>query len=225
MNQRVIIMAGGDGTRWNDYLGGPKHFIPVGGEILLERTINQVKALNSLSDIIIIGPPEHDPRYVFEGTKLLKSTRRGPAAIYELFSPQNMPYNPDGRTVMLFGDVWYSDRAMATIVQGDDQPDNYTWFGRSVGNDICAYGELWAISFRPEAAQEIRGHLEYMLQLHKDGTIKRAGGWETYRLLRGIDMGTHEISGAWVEINELTEDFDFPEEFDKWLKKYEHLHS
>ena len=35
---KYIIMAAGMGTRWNNYLGVPKHLIELNGETLLGRT-------------------------------------------------------------------------------------------------------------------------------------------------------------------------------------------
>ena len=36
---RYIIMADGEGKRWGNYKGVPKHLITVEGETILERTI------------------------------------------------------------------------------------------------------------------------------------------------------------------------------------------
>jgi 2-C-methyl-D-erythritol 4-phosphate cytidylyltransferase len=37
----VFILAAGDGTRWNNYRGAPKHRLVIEEEVLIERTSGQ----------------------------------------------------------------------------------------------------------------------------------------------------------------------------------------
>lgn len=48
-----IIMADGDGKRWSNYLGVPKHLIEINGETLLARIVRLLKE-NGIQDKDII---------------------------------------------------------------------------------------------------------------------------------------------------------------------------
>ncbi|NLG07519.1 NTP transferase domain-containing protein [Candidatus Peribacteria bacterium] len=64
---RVIIIAAGDGTRWKNYLGVPKHLVPIDNEPILHRTVRLLKKLD-INDIHIVGP--NDDRYHVSDTRL-----------------------------------------------------------------------------------------------------------------------------------------------------------
>jgi choline kinase len=40
---RVIVIAAGDGTRWNNYRDTPKHLVTIEKEILLQRKVEVLK--------------------------------------------------------------------------------------------------------------------------------------------------------------------------------------
>jgi len=56
-----IIMADGDGKRWNNYLGIPKHLVEINGEPIIKRTVRLLKE-NGVNNIIITS---RDERYNF----------------------------------------------------------------------------------------------------------------------------------------------------------------
>lgn len=56
---RVFITAYGESTRWNNYLGVPKHLIPIDDEPLIHRTVRLLKE-NGFDDIVIIGDYQVD---------------------------------------------------------------------------------------------------------------------------------------------------------------------
>lgn len=49
---KYVIMAAGEGKRWNNFLGVPKHLIEINGETLLERTTRLLKE-NGVDDFVI----------------------------------------------------------------------------------------------------------------------------------------------------------------------------
>ena len=63
---KYIIMADGEGKRWKNYNGLPKHLIPVDGEPIIKRTIDQIRSIDDRGDIIITS---HNESYEFEGAK------------------------------------------------------------------------------------------------------------------------------------------------------------
>ena len=58
---KVLILADGNGQRWNNYKGVPKQLLKINNETLLERTIRLCKA-NGIKkdDLIIIGDFKND---------------------------------------------------------------------------------------------------------------------------------------------------------------------
>ena len=59
---KYIIMAAGKGTRWNNYLGIPKHLIEINGETLLARTTRLLKE-NGIKNYIITSSDERYKQY------------------------------------------------------------------------------------------------------------------------------------------------------------------
>ena len=169
---RVIIMADGQGKRWGNYTGVPKHLALVNGETILNRTVRLLKE-NGVNDIYITS---HDKRYNIEGTIR--------------YEPKNNVYEIDRfcacypiweeETMFLYGDVYYTEEAIQTIVNEDK--GDFTYFGRFGASKVKCHGEIFAIKVKDrekfnEACMYIRKGLE-------KGTIKRGIGWETYKYLR-----------------------------------------
>ena len=46
------------------------------------------------------------------------------------------------------------------------------------------------------------------------GKLKRGGGWEFYERMHGV-TGDH-----FVTIDDFTDEFDFPEDYERWMKRY-----
>ena len=119
--------------------------------------------------------------------------------------------------------MFFSDRAMDIIV--NDTNTKWTAYGRPTGSLITGkrYGEIFAHSFYPT---DIDKHLEklfYIVDLFNQKIIKRCIGWEHYRAMQGItgkEVRTHKIYNDFTVIDDWTEDFDHPEDFDSFLAHY-----
>ena len=109
---RVIILAAGDGSRWGDFRGTPKHLTKVEGKVLLERTAKQF--LKYTDDVCIVGA---DDRYKVDGTSLyiIKAPNTYWKDAAKFLSSQNL-WKHDGRTVLVFGDVYFTSEAVKTIM-------------------------------------------------------------------------------------------------------------
>jgi hypothetical protein len=211
---RVIVLAAGEASRWGNYLDVPKHFVDIGGEPLLHRTVRQ---FSSYGEIIITGPDAD--RYHVEGASLYV-----PEAIPESWDTKKFLDNvelwdPTGRTILLWGDTYYSDAAVKTIM--DHEPVDWLVYGRMSGSEItgCGYGEIFAYSFMSQAHRLLKSRLERLRWMRKHQRIGRCGGWEFYRLLSGAkNLNEHRNYGKFVEINDDTEDFDFPHDYQRWAQ-------
>lgn len=216
MNTRVLILCAGPGERWGDHGGAPKHLTEVEGEILLHRTVRQVNAYTN--DVCVISPPR-DTRYNVEGA-IRKAARhvpeRGDADKY--MSSRHL-WNTKGRTVILLGDVWYTDEAMARIMR---YRSVWTMYGRLGASQFTGYryGECFAFSFHP------KHHEEFDRALARAEAMKLAGrsGWILYKIM-GMKQNPVNLWGKsvhtrrHVEINDWTDDFDYPAQLDRFLER------
>ena len=55
--------------------------------------------------------------------------------------------------------------------------------------------------------------------MKKEGIIRRNEWWEHYRVTEGIDPRKHEVGKMFIEHNDLTDDFDFPQDYDLFIRK------
>lgn len=233
---RVILMAGGPGERWGNYMGAPKHLIPVPydpgmqdwSEMLVHRTVRQLKE-RGVTDIHMVGPLEADdsPAYHIPGVEFHHTNRRFTASIYELWDVDAEGYgyaHPFGLTLVIFGDVYFTAEAMDKILGPMDYPNGYMWYGRE-GKDI-SQGEIWCKGIAPEAYDKYKAVMKELKDSVPIRAHKRTSGWEIYRKLHDIPISRHVITGDWVNIDDLTEDFDTPAEYEDWLRRMrESLHS
>lgn len=219
---RAIIIAAGDGTRWGDYLGIPKHLAPVDNEPILNRTVRLLKE-NSITDIIVVGPD--DDRYKIPHSKLFVPTRNPSYGDADKFLSSESLWNLDGETITLFGDVFFTNEAVKTIVNIDRQ--TWTVFGREKSSNITggAYGEIFAHYFTSKDIPKHKESLDILVEAVKKKDAKKGSGWEHYKVMQGVrgrDIRRSKIiiDSNFVEINDFTEDFDFPDDYDRFIKRW-----
>lgn len=206
----AIIMAGGKDAKWGGHLGVRRHFAPIAGEPLLQRTVRQLEACG-VGDIVIVAPPLVEYQ--------LPETRR--------VSPERADWGMEalngaaewsrvGRTIQVYGDTVFTDAAMDTIVGYADR--RWQIFGRHDAGGVSPWGELFAISFWPEHRATWLAALEHVFALKAAGVIRRAGSWEAYRYLGGArdsDIAKHRrYPSLFTEIGDGTDDFDTPAEYE-----------
>lgn len=211
-------MAGGADEKWTSLGGeGRRHFCLVNGERVIDRIIRQLRA-RGVTDIGIICPDL--PGYVIEGTR-----RIAPVFAewgHEALNGQD-DWSATARTLMVYGDTIFTDRAMDTIT--GFAPRTFQMFGR-FGNGVIkgGGGELFAFSFWPEGRAEWLAALELAFALKAQGIIRRAGSWEGYRVMggaRGPVVGLHRLYPAvFTNIRDLTDDFDNPGQYAKLIRLF-----
>ncbi len=229
---KTIIIAAGSGTRWKEFRGVPKHLVEVEGERLLDRTVRQFL---QHGEVIVAG---NDERYKVEGADLFIPQRKNEWQEASKFLDTQEMWATDDRTVVAYGDVWFSDDCIQTIVQYD-VPD-WVLFGRFGLSEITGGGgECFAQSFWPEQIEEHREALLEIAKLRERKLIGRCGGWEHYRQMNGIPLKEyalgvcvnhpdgqkpHKLScfkeiRRFVNVNDWTDDFDYPEDLVEWEKR------
>ena len=210
---RVLIAAAGPQHKWGNYLGVPSHLAPVDGEPLLSRTIRQALAI---SDDVHVTYPPGDDRYLAASREVQRVTwhARGESYPSEYHATHEL-WNPNGRTILLLGDTYFTDEAIHRIATF--APRTYQGFGRHGRSRFtgCRYGELWAASWWTPHHQQMDKHLAKIKALRESGKITRPTGWMLLRAWQGTDLAKHRCSPQWMTtIDDLTEDFDFPVDYD-----------
>ena len=195
---RYIIMCAGNGKRWNNYLGIPKHLVEVNGEKLLERTTRLLKE-NGIADYIITGSDERYKEYGELKEQTCKDCE------IDRFEESYI----NGDTCYLYGDVYYTEQAMKTIVNTDT--DSIIFFGSE--------DEIFGIKIKD--IKTFLDHKHKVKDLYLKGIIDRCIGWEVYRSLYNIPFNEHIIKDMYVKILDGTDDIDFPEDYEKFKKGIE----
>lgn len=213
---RVIIACAGSQVKWNNYLGMPSHFAPVRisedseeREPLLHRTLRQVARYTTAGEVALTAPAG-DGRYWLGGATVY--TGEGKSE----FDSTRKLWSRTERTVLLLGDVYFSDLAMRKILT-PTMGREYRAFGRHGASNIThtPYGELFAHSWWPEQIHEIEGHLEHVEQVRAQG-ILRPHGWMLLRSFQGDPLNRHIVKARYfTQINDWTDDIDYPEDFER----------
>lgn len=220
MTTKVIIIAAGDATRWQNFLGVPKHLIPIKGEPILYRTVRLLKE-NNITDISIVSP--QDDRYDIPGTHFFVPVKNPKHYGVDKFINSKELWNKKGKTIIIYGDCYYTEEAIKTIVSYEEKQWNiFCRFGASTFTE-CPYGEIFAFSFYPEHHKEFLEKFLYIVELCDSKKIFKSGGWQFYRAMmgaKGEQIDRHKQYSIGIEINDFTDDFDYPDDYLKFLKKF-----
>lgn len=210
----IVVLAAGHSERF----GPSKHLEVVAGETLLGRQLRLWHEKDAR--VTVIAPPESMEDY-----------RRGsftPAT----WVPRSLPVSTNakkyrealkvvdgGDLVVTFGDVFFTRRAIDRIHAGC-QGDNILLFCRFGPSAYTgkAWGEPFAV-FLPEAQRaRFTESLEWVICEYEEGRIWRDGVWEVAKHLEGVPaerIHKHLRLDMFVEIDDLTDDVDCPEDLDR----------
>jgi len=206
-----IIICAGEATRWNNYLGIPKHLININGETLIERTVRLLyKHRTDDINVSIVVKDIGDPRYHVEGATTVEANLNKDNVDADKFLSSEHLWNRDGRTLVIYGDCWLSDACVKIVM--DFTSREWTLFGNKK--------ECFVQSFYPESINMHRNCLYYIRDMFKKGEIKMCGGWQHYRAMQGYDLNTHRMDDNFYLIDDLSDDFDFPNEYDEFMERY-----
>ncbi len=202
---KVLILAAGSGVRWNNYTGVPKHRLEIEGEVLIERTYRQFSGYTK--DIAIVSNEE----YTIEGIKAYNPPFNKKWKDIAKFWSTREIWGLD-RTILVFADVYFTDEAIEKIMS--DKSD-LSFYLRSKPSKITKkpWQEIWGIGFNKNSIPILDNLITSII-----GSRERylTGGWHLHKQLinNGYEFNT-------VEIDDWTEDFDFPDDIDVWKKQRE----
>jgi hypothetical protein len=215
---KAIIICAGEATRWADYLGTKKHLIEIDNEKIVHRTARLLKK-HGVSDISIVTK-EYDERYdtPYSTQEVVKVDYETNADADKFLSSKHL-WNKQGRTIVLYGDCYFTEDAIKKIVNYENE--DWTLFCRPHPSEITGsrYGECFAQSFYPKDIERHENALKKIAQYHKEGVIRRCGGWEHYRAMVGTPLFEHKMTTNWELIDDFTDDFDYPEDYENWIMR------
>jgi hypothetical protein len=205
---RVIIIAAGPGERWKNFRGTTKHLAKVENEVLIQRTAKQF--LKYTDDVCIVGNGED---YFVEGAMLyvVKVHNTNWRDAGKFMSSKHLWIN-DGRTVLVFGDVWFSTEAVKKIMTDKDSLKFYLRSGASTVHSSDR-PEIFGLAFDETQFSHIN---QTLLHLTAGVDAQRQAGWALYRRIVGPTANGLFANPHFTEINDWTQDFDFPEDLEKW---------
>ena len=225
---KFLIACSGQSQRWDNYMGVAKHLIKINGERLLDRTIRLIR--ERAKEDYTINVIAFDEKYKANGSILQIPQYETQAEKDEHFANPFLYvskrwWNSTGTTVILFGDVYFTEDAMDTIITSLYNLNNYAFYGRPDASTFtgCGYGEIFGVSFTRDYSDNLWNTILEVKKLKDENKIKRFISWEVYRKLQLIDLDRHEIKNNFISIDDFTEDFDYPHDYD--LCVHDSLHT
>lgn len=221
---KVLIICGGDGSRWKNYNNTEKHLVKINGEVLLERTIRQLKECN-VKDISIIKE-KGCSSYDYLGVPTLDIVRKNNVHgdIDKVLSSKQY-WSESVRTILILGDVYFSDSAIKSIVKYDYR--DWCQFGRLGPSRFTGkkWNENFAFSFYPEHISKIYNAGIKSFDLLSKKLIRRNTMAQFYRVMCGKDGRDADYRGQpqqnlgnFIVIDDITDDFDYPKDYEVMVK-------
>ena len=194
----VFILAAGSGTRWNNYRGTPKHKVVIEGEVLIERTYRQ---FSKYADKVIIVANEEQG---FAQT-YIPAENKSWRDIAKFYSTRDIW--TEGKNIMVYADVYFTDEAVERIMM---DPYGLSFYLRNKPSYLTKklWKEIWGIGFEGFSIPIIESAILKIIESEENYS---AGGWRLYDQLTQDNQRFNS-----VEIDDWTEDFDFPTDIDTW---------
>lgn len=217
---RAIIIAAGEGTRWGDYGGKAKHFAEVDGEPIVFRLVRLLRKYGVEAIYVVANSDE----YQIDGSILFKPTLNPDNFDADKFLSSEELWNKSGRTLVFYGDVFFSEDCIKEIVESPRT--DWLLYARPYGSRLTGkgYGECFCQSFYNHQIADHKAALRRIRDLYGRGIIKRCGGWEHYKAMIGLPdslMDRHIVGEKLINIDDWTEDFDSPDEYNLFLERYD----
>ncbi|MBQ3611204.1 MAG: 2-C-methyl-D-erythritol 4-phosphate cytidylyltransferase [Firmicutes bacterium] len=191
---RFVIMADGKGTRWDNYMGIPKHLAEINGEPILGRTVRLLNEMTEGEAEVIVT--SHDERYEFKGSRRhepLDNKLEIDRFTRELIADD---------TCFLYGDTYYTEEALSAII--NMEADDLLFFGNTKS--------IVAVKIKDSALFE--HHVDNVKKLFLAGKIERCVGWQVYQSVTGQDFANKAVPAEkFILLAKETTDFNTPEEY------------
>lgn len=166
----------------------------VGDETVLERIVRQVRQVNPDAEVFITS---HDERYEVPGA--VRYEPRNNRMEIDRFTWELI----DKNTCFLYGDTFYSDKAIERISQAEGR--ELLFF--SAGQNVVAVDVF--------NAQRMRTQIEKVRTDYLAGKIQECKGWQIYN---SVIADGEDPAVCMVRLNDGTQGFNTTEEYESLLK-------
>ena len=192
---RFVIMADGKGTRWDNYMGIPKHLVEINGEPVISRTVRLLNELtDGKSEVIITS---HDHRYEFNGSRRYEPLNN--KLEIDRFTRELIQDN----ICFLYGDTYYTEESLTKIME--KEPEDILFFGN------------WKsiVAVKVKDSDLFMQHIDRVRMLFLEGKLKKCVGWQVYQSVVGQDFADKAVpADKFVMLDEKTTDINTPEEYE-----------
>jgi MobA-like NTP transferase domain len=198
-------------ARWPESQGTPKQLVDIGGERLIERSIRQFSAHGELSVVYGAAPlpveahqvrAENDPR-LGDINGIINARRH---------------WSKTDRTLIVLGDVWFTDDAVAKIVA---PRSDWCLYGRPRGSDLTGkrWDEQFAVGFEPAEQDRVYAAAARGATMVRHHQIRWCRFPQWFHCMHGltdrrrIDRVPDISLGHFVVIDDATDDIDKPDDY------------
>jgi hypothetical protein len=214
----VIVIAGGEGTRFKSDI--PKHLIEIAGEPLLK--LIAIKLLKYTDKLKIIIPPDSEIYKQALGNQFQLLLREGDVKPGTGKHIEAIKASSDSKNLLIiYGDTYFSKSALDTIFQENIlKKKSIVFFCRYNGFPFVnkGGGEIFAVYIDKNSKQHFLEAAYKTQELYDSKKIWRDGTWEIAKTLKNLttlnEYREHPKFDFYFEINDLTDDIDFIEEYD-----------
>jgi hypothetical protein len=213
----ALILAGGIASRWDNYLGIPKHLAPVPEEPTIHRLQRELAA-RGVDDIMVACHADVVDRYVTVG-RPVELADLGEGWRHEWADSRQ--HWPQHRLLIFYGDCYHTPELLDAIVA--DTAPGWRAYARWGPSEITGkpYAEMFGWVVQPEAHDELDAAVEFAVAEFESGRHYRCLGWEVYQRAVGFQIGNLDRENVHgVEWDDLSEDFDWPKDYDRWLQAF-----
>lgn len=220
---RAVICCAGDGKRWNDHLGGPKQLvISIDGENILRRTVRLLRE-HGVTDIVIAAPRQDPDRYAVPGARVEPIDPVVTGTSMDKFLATEHLWGK-GRTTLLWGDVYYTEQAIETIVSHRGRGQHY--FRRPGPSEITGHprDESWAVTFTATVKGTVLAGAREVARAVKSRQVRVCHIRAHYAQHLGLpperwadDLDAVRDTPGQTIIDDWTDDFDRPCELHRWV--------
>lgn len=216
----VLVNAAGAGLRWAGHLGvACKALIPAAGEPLLARTMRLVHRRTPGASLSVVATePALAPLLEPYGARLVAPEPSPRPAELDQLTSGKTAWSADGRTWLLAGDVYFTESAICQIFASTHW--DVQWYGRPRPGRMTGkpYGELFGVSFDRAGGARLLWHCGRVRDEHCSGNCPAATPWQVLCSMLHMPLGTQARPRhpSLVEIDDATESFDYPHDYERW---------
>ena len=225
---KIIFACAGLSSRWNNYLNCPKHLVLVEGIPLLKRNLNLFRE-KFISDSYHISIREKSKKNIYNIDPNIHFY------ISDEIKLKDPPYktlitflkSSEEDVLILLGDVLFSEDCIEKIY--NHSKEEFKVYGRKYKSKITnkPHGELFAFYIPQTFIKDFIESILRVEQLFKQGIISRWSGWELISYIYSNNtpskmqhiFNNRLFPESFIEIDDYTDDFDTPEEYDKFVSK------